>query len=205
MYNFTFGFGFILLLTFSPLTQANCAPCKSHDSCMDKANKRTEVDKSFINLITDEVGDEAIVMFSNPDCSFCDLGLKEMKKIQKKRGSELPIVIKQLPEIDDYYSHLWARYAWAIAQQNKDASITFLTQESLKKKPVEKWDEFVSSYRIDLEALHADLNHSRAFDVIEENRQQARDLGVRGTPTYLINGEVIVGHHSAKIIEGFLP
>jgi protein-disulfide isomerase len=60
----------------------------------------------------------------------------------------------------------------------------------------ERLKQFATDLGLDREEFDACLDSHRHIDLITEERNQASEAGVRGTPSFLINGELVVGFMS---------
>jgi protein-disulfide isomerase len=60
----------------------------------------------------------------------------------------------------------------------------------------EKLKQFASDLLLDREEFDACLDSHKHIALVQEERQQAADAGANGTPSFLINGELVVGFMS---------
>jgi protein-disulfide isomerase len=52
---------------------------------------------------------------------------------------------------------------------------------------------------LDVERFERDLESRRHEEVVAEDFEEGQELGVSGTPTFVVNGRVIVGFQSAEV------
>lgn len=148
-------------------------------------------------------GKVKIVIYSRPDCHYCTLAYQDIDLLKER--DDLGIVVKHIPHDIESRAHLWARYVWSLNRQNNEAAEKFLKLAELKNKDLSEWDTFAEAEKINLGELYKDLYSEKAYEIIQENLAEAQALGVRGTPSYIIGEELIVGLRPAKVLLSYLP
>jgi predicted DsbA family dithiol-disulfide isomerase len=66
-------------------------------------------------------------------------------------------------------------------------------------------DRYVSELNIDLKALHVALRDGSAVRLVSESETLAHRFGIRGTPAWLIAGQLISGLLPAAEFESLAP
>jgi protein-disulfide isomerase len=138
--------------------------------------------------------DRQIVMlvFSDFQCPFCATANKSLKEFMVKHKDKVTLVYKHFPLTQIHPEALpAARAAWAANKQGKfweyhDA--LFANQAKLSDA---FYTETATSLKLDLKKFNADQKLADTF--IVQDFQLGRKVAVDGTPTLIMNGEVITG------------
>ncbi len=138
--------------------------------------------------------DRQIVMlvFSDFQCPFCATANKSIKEFMAKHKDTVTLVYKHFPLTQIHPEALpAARAAWAANKQGKfweyhDA--LFANQAKLSDT---FYTETATSLKLDLKKFAADQKLADTF--IVEDFKLGRKVAVDGTPTLIMNGEVITG------------
>ena len=141
-----------------------------------------------------------MVEFSDFQCPFCATTNKNLKDFMAKHKDKVTLVYKHFPLTQIHPEALpAARAAWAANKQGKfweyhDA--LFANQAKLNDA---FYLETATSLKLDLLKFNADRKLADTF--IVQDFQLGRKLGVEGTPTLLMNGEVLSGAASLADLE----
>jgi protein-disulfide isomerase len=146
--------------------------------------------------------DRQIVMlvFSDFQCPFCATANKSLKEFMAKHKDKVTLVYKHFPLTQIHPEALpAARAAWAANKQGKfweyhDA--LFANQAKLGEA---FYTETATSLKLDLKKFDADRKVADNF--IVEDFKLGRKVGVDGTPTFIMNGEVVTGAASLADLE----
>ena len=149
--------------------------------------------------------DRKIVMveFSDFQCPFCATANKSVKQFMAKHKDKVTLVYKHFPLTQIHPEALpAARAAWAANKQGKfweyhDA--LFANQAKLSET---FYLETATGLKLDLNKFNAD--RKIADDFIVQDFKLGRKLGIDGTPTFIINGEVVTGAASLADLENAL-
>jgi protein-disulfide isomerase len=136
-------------------------------------------------------GEITLVEFYDYRCGFCKKAASAVTELQKV-DPRVRVVYKDLPILGEP-SELAAKAALASQAQGKHqafheallASHADMTKESILKIAV----------KVGLEAkrLEADMANSKWQTVIDKNRALARELGISGTPGFIVGNELVPG------------
>ena len=149
--------------------------------------------------------DRKIVMvgFSDFQCPFCATANKSVKQFMAKHKDKVTLVYKHFPLTQIHPEALpAARAAWAANKQGKfweyqDA--LFANQAKLSET---FYLETATGLKLDINKFNADRKIADNF--IVEDFKLGRKLGIDGTPTFIINGEVVTGAASLADLENAL-
>ena len=138
--------------------------------------------------------DRQIVMlvFSDFQCPFCATANKSLKEFMAKNKDKVTLVYKHFPLTQIHHEALpAARAAWAANKQGKFweyHDTLFANQAKLSEA---FYTETATSLKLDLKKFDADRKLADNF--IVEDFKLGRKVGVDGTPTFIMNGEVVTG------------
>ncbi len=141
-----------------------------------------------------------MVVFSDFQCPFCATANKSLKEFMAKNKDKVTLVYKHFPLTQIHPEALpAARAAWAASKQGKfweyhDA--LFANQPKLSEA---FYTELATSLKLDLKKFDADRKLADNF--IVEDFRLGRKVGVDGTPTFIMNGEVVTGAASLADLE----
>lgn len=152
-------------------------------------------DQLFKSRSDPSVGDPkasvTIVEFFDYQCPYCRRMAQQLAKLNKE-DSDLRIVYKEFP-IFGPASTLAASAAMGAMRQGKYEEF-HLALIGIRGAPSER-SIFRLAERIGLDAgrLRADMNSATPQRVFQRNRRLAQELGIRGTPAFVIGDQVIRG------------
>ena len=132
-----------------------------------------------------------IVEFFDYQCPYCRRMAQQLAELNKD-DPDLRIVYKEFP-IFGPASTLAARAALGAARQGKYEEF-HLALMGIRGAPSER-SIFRAAERIGLDAgrLRADMNSPNTQRIFQRNHQLAQELGIRGTPAFVIGDQVIPG------------
>jgi protein-disulfide isomerase len=173
---------------------------KAQAEAIKQARKNTK------SLIGDSpvmgASDRKIVMlvFSDFQCPFCATANKGVKEFMTKHKDKVTLVYKHFPLTQIHPEALpAARAAWAANKQGKfweyhDA--LFANQAKLGEA---FYLETATSLKLDTTKFNTDRKAADNF--IVQDFQLGRKIGIDGTPTFIMNGEVVTGAASLADLE----
>jgi protein-disulfide isomerase len=173
---------------------------KAQADALKQVRKNT---KALIgNAPVQGASDRQIVMvaFSDFQCPYCATADKSIKQFMAKHNDKVTLVYKYFPLTQIHPEALpAARAAWAANKQGKfweyhDA--LFANQAKLGEA---FYLETATSLKLNLSKFNAD--RKIADDAIVEDFKLGRKLGIDGTPTFIMNGEVLSGATSLADLE----
>lgn len=141
-------------------------------------------------VIGDPQGSATVVEFFDYRCGFCRRMVPMVRDLLEEDG-ELRLVLKELPVLGPD-SMLAARAALASRAQGLYAPFHFALMEAddLSEGGIFR---IAAEVGLDVERLRADMESPGITAVIEANYRLARDLGVQGTPAFVIGDAFVPG------------
>ena len=136
-------------------------------------------------------GEITLVEFYDYRCGFCKRAASAVTELQKV-DPRVRVVYKDFPILGEP-SELAAKAALASQAQGKHqafheallASHADMTKEAILKIAV--------NVGLDVKRLEADMTNPKWQTVIDKNRVLARELGISGTPGFIVGNELVPG------------
>lgn len=135
-----------------------------------------------------------LLKFSDFQCPYCAIASADMKVFTRNNESDVLYVYKQLPLESIHPEALpAAKASWAAGQQDQfwlyhDGLFAF--QDRLGE---DYYVELAEQIGLDVEQFNRDRKSPEAQAAIDKDVELAKDLGIRGTPTFLMNELLIPG------------
>jgi predicted DsbA family dithiol-disulfide isomerase len=198
---------------FSFTALADCSTCKGH---CDQANinnaeqliqTSVDIDLEDSIILGQKEAEHTIVFYTDAECSFCHKAYQNLQVLRDKWQDRLNIVVKQSPMNHHQTAKEIARYSLALRNQGESIASQFT--EHLYQNPksihagVVHWNELAQNFNADLEQLELDLKDPETDNKLASELEMARSLGVKGTPSFVIAGQLIVGNRSVEELEGY--
>jgi protein-disulfide isomerase len=142
-------------------------------------------------------GDITLVEFMDYRCGFCKRAFGEVEKLLEADGN-IRFIVKEFPILGDQ-SVLASRYAIATKlvegddayKSIHDALMSFSGEISM---PALR--RLAGSFNLDSDAIEARMEDDEVTDALRANRALAQQLQISGTPTFVLEDEML---------RGFLP
>ena len=160
-----------------------------------EAERRQSVDlvkaNDGLTVMGNPDGDVTIYEFSDYNCGYCKRSFGDLMRLIEEDG-DVRLVIKEFPILSEG-SAIAARHALAAAELGRFGDF---------HRAVMSWPGRIDESAVDqivdlLELDRADLNAALAGDgieaTIEENNRIARQLGLTGTPAFVVGDTVVPG------------
>lgn len=150
-----------------------------------------------------------IVEYSDFECPFCARSFGTIKQLLERYQGKVRIIYKHLPLEIHPNAMISAKYFEAIRLQDVKKAFNFHDLIHSDQRRLRAGEEFLISTAkkvgADLIRLKRDLNSKVVLDRIAEDTNEARSLGIEGTPGFLVNGVPIKGayplEHIVSVIE----
>jgi protein-disulfide isomerase len=147
-------------------------------------------------------GKVVLVEFSDFQCPYCAKAHNELVAFIQRHGKGVTFVYKHLP-LTDIHPHALpaARAAWAAGRQGKfwayhDA--LFANQARLGE-PL--YEEIATGLKLNQARFNEDHKGTASLQAIQKDLDQAKRLGVRGTPTMVMNQQFLMGPFTLEVLE----
>ncbi len=177
---------------------------------LDKQQKQADADKAQATIKKDNAtlfdsphqvvlgnpqGSEQVVEFFDYNCAFCKRALPDMLTLLKT-DPNLKFVLKEFPVLGPGSVEA-AHVAVAARMQDPTGKKYIEFHEKLLggRGPADKARALAVAKEVgfDMPRLEKDMDSDEVKTTIDEDMKLADALGVSGTPTYVVGGEVVVG------------
>ena len=150
-------------------------------------------------------GDVTVVEFMDYRCGYCRHAFQEVEDLVAGDGN-VRFVLKEFP-ILGAQSDLASRFAVAVQQLHgedayKDAHDALMVLEA--DVTPESLSRLAEGLAFDPAPILARMDGPEVTSVIDANHALARDLGITGTPTFVMGGTMVRGYLPLDQMEGIL-
>ena len=145
-----------------------------------------------------------IVEFSDLQCPFCARGSSVLRDLMAEYPGQIQLIFKNFPLNIHPKAQLAHRAALAAAQQGKFwemHDVLFANQQKVNPDFVRKT---ALELALDLARFDKDQNDPQLQAIIDRDQKEGARLGVNGTPSFLINGKLLVGAQPKETFETIL-
>ena len=136
-------------------------------------------------------GDVTVVEFFDYNCPYCKQAFKQLMQLAEK-DKNVRIVFKEFPVLGDP-SQFAARAAIAAHLQGKYFEFHQALLEAPGRTNAAKVEAIAKKTGLDVDRMKKDMNSKAVTDRIAKIYGLARNLGIQGTPAYIVGNEVIAG------------
>ena len=159
-----------------------------------------EHQKDLVSLTRDPsigTGPVTVVEFFDYRCGYCKAAAPKVPDMVANNKS-IRLVFKEFPILSPI-SDTAARAALAAAKQNHylPVHLALMAEKALDEAAI---DRVLKSNGVDLDRAHADMKSPEIDKQISENRALAHEIGVDGTPSFVVGDKVIGGFAEDDIL-----
>lgn len=159
-------------------------------------DKETILKRDYSYRIGENEKNVTVVQFIDPECESCAIFHEYVKNIYKDYYNEIEIVTKYVP------NHMNSTFAIKLLEASRNQGlydetldVIFSTQndwaEHNNEKPELLYIFLAQIPNMDIEKLKVDSEDKNIENIIKQDRDDAISLGVLGTPTLFVNGELL--------------
>jgi protein-disulfide isomerase len=150
-----------------------------------------------------------VIEFVDFQCPSCAEGAKYLGKVMSEYPDQIRLELKYFPLQNHSHGLTSAKYAECVSQQGKFWEFTqslFDTQAKWAQLPDARptFEYIAEEYGLNIDQLGACLRNEATEELIMNNKTEGRALGIKSTPTYFINGNMVVGVKSLDLELGKL-
>lgn len=144
-----------------------------------------------------------IVAYSDFQCPYCSRGANTVEEVRKKYGNKVGFIFKHLPLPFHPMAQPAAEYFEAIAIQDPKKAYqfhdeVFKNQEQLKTGGEGFLAELAKKVGADVAKVKKDLKSEKVQKRIEEDKNEASEFGISGTPGFIIAGVTLKGAYPVE-------
>jgi len=133
-----------------------------------------------------------IVTFTDFECPYCARGHQTLERVRERYGDRVRVVFKHLPLPFHSHAFLAARATLAAGEVGKFWQFhdAIFEQETVDEETILS---VAKELHLDRKRIAEAMESGRYDSIITADMNVARQLGVRGTPAYFVNGRAITG------------
>ncbi len=147
-------------------------------------------------FIGNENGDVTIVEFFDYNCGYCKKGFPELQKAADQ-DKNIKVIFKDFPILGPS-SETASKWALAAEKQNKYFEFHTALMNHKGRLDDAALEEIAKGLGLDVAKLKADTQDTAVLMQIEKNRALARELGISGTPAFIVGDELMPGMVNAE-------
>ena len=160
-----------------------------------KKNKKAIFEDGFSFIGGDPNGDITLVEFVDYRCGYCKKAHNVVEKLLNTDGN-IRFVIKEFPILGED-SLVLSKFALAVKIVHGDEMYKLVHDILIKMKspPSEKaFDQIISNLNLDAKLVNSAMESNEVNGMIAYTRTLAERLKISGTPTFVMNDELIRGY-----------
>lgn len=142
-----------------------------------------------------------IIEFSDFQCPFCAKGADILNQLKQKYGKKIKVAFKNFPLPFHNHAEKAAVAGLCVHEQNADAfwrmhDLMFANQDSLDAEGLKNLAKKVGVKMDQFEKCMAENKH---LAQVQSDMEEGRKVGVKSTPTFFINGQLINGAQPVEV------
>ena len=137
-------------------------------------------------------GDVTLVEYFDYNCGYCRKAYADVMALLKE-DANLRVVFQEMPILSPS-SKIMAGYAMAAHEQGKYFEMHQALMDYRGGQGDEAYMKLAKGLGLDVEKLKVDAKSSSISASIDKSSAMARDLGIRGTPGFVVGNEIYPGY-----------
>jgi protein-disulfide isomerase len=138
-----------------------------------------------------------IIEFFDYKCGFCHAANEWVWNVMETRD-DVRVIFKELPILSEN-SHGAAKAAIAAHKQGKYRDFHRALMIARGDLGIDQVMQIAGSVGLDVEKLRKDMADPKVEEQIAAMRQQATQLGINGTPGFVVNGKLVTGFSKEQL------
>jgi protein-disulfide isomerase len=149
-------------------------------------------------------GDVTIVEFFDYHCTYCKQNLNALLNFVEADGN-IKLVLREFPALRNRAPSMEAAMA-AVASMDQGKYMEFHLALMRSKGTLSQTriEDIAQSVGVDIVELNAKLKDKSVEKIVEDNMDMAHALGIDGTPSFVIGGNVVIGLRSSEELEAIV-
>lgn len=137
-------------------------------------------------------GDVTVIEFFDYNCGYCKKALPDIQQLLKD-DKNLRVVFHEMPILAES-SRTAALWAIAAHKQGKYFEYHVALMDTAGQKDVQALEKIAQDIGLDVKKMHEDANAPETAQLVDKSMSVARDIGVQGTPAFIVNGTLYPGY-----------
>ncbi|MEW2399305.1 thioredoxin domain-containing protein [Streptomyces sp. NPDC046862] len=178
----------------------NVQPAAEALTVRDDSHRLTDPERSELT----------IVEFLDFECEACGVTYPVVEKLREEYGDRVTFVARYFPMPGHRNGELAARTAEAAARQGRfEDMYTKLFDTQKEWGESQDWKEsvfrgYAKELGLDMDRFDADLADPEAAGRVQDDQRDGLGLGVRGTPTFFVDGTMIPTPASYEVFKALI-
>ncbi|MFZ0319756.1 MAG: thioredoxin domain-containing protein [Candidatus Sulfotelmatobacter sp.] len=146
-----------------------------------------------------ETAPVTIVEFSDFQCPFCAGAVIPLQRLLAANEGKVRFVFKNFPlaiHADSRLAHMAALAAGEQGEFWEMHDLIFAHQHTIKRADLM---DFAAQLQLDMSKFQKDIESPQMAARIENDKSEGERLGIAGTPSFVVNGEIVAGFFAEKI------
>jgi len=147
-------------------------------------------------------GKVQLVVYSDFQCPYCERGFQTLNQLKLKYPNDLTIYFKHFPLTQIHpYAQKAAEASECASDQNKFWEYHDKLFVMQSKLTVDDLKQYAKDLNLSVSKFDTCLDSGSKASKVSKDQAEGLKAGVQGTPTFLINGEAIVGAQPIEVFE----
>lgn len=132
-----------------------------------------------------------IVLFTDFQCPYCARAVPLLEQVLEKNKDKVKLVFKNFPLKSHAFARKAAAAALAAAEQGKFWEYHDRLFQNYSRLNDQVVQELAQQIGLDLQRFEKDMDDPQVSQAISQDLQDGAKAGVRGTPTFFVNGSLL--------------
>ena len=133
-----------------------------------------------------------VVEFFDYNCGYCRRALPDIQKLAEE-DKNVRFVFREMPILSQNSNEV-ATWSLAAHKQGKYFEFHSALMEKRGNRSAKVMKDIAEDLGLDAEQLEKDANSDDVKKMLQKDLDLARNIGIRGTPAFIINGELYPGY-----------
>ena len=168
-----------------------------------------DLDEDGFQLNVEVEDGPEVIMYTDFQCPFCATASGKYEYVGRVLDGEANVKIKHFPLDSHRNAKMAARAVQAAGLQGSFETMAaklYETQEQWGEiengeELLQKFTEYALEVGIDGDDFARDINSQRVEEAIDAQRESGKELGVNGTPTFVVDGKILEDVDSGTVRE----
>ena len=155
-------------------------------------SKEEEILKAGHPTLGPDTADMTIIEFYDYNCGYCKKAYEDVAKLHEN-DKNIRFVFIEMPILSPTSIEA-AQWALAAADQGKFFEFHSKLMEFSGQKDKKLFEKFATELKMDVKKAAEFAEKKSTLETIEKNLTLARELGISGTPGFILNGQLTPGY-----------
>lgn len=156
------------------------------------ASKKEEILKAGHPTVGPASADVTIIEFYDYNCGYCKKAYQDVAKLAEE-DKNIRFVFIDMPILSESSIEV-SKWSLAAAKQDKFFEFHSALMKFSGQKDKATLERLAGEAKMDVKKAAADAESKDVLETIEKNLSLARELGINGTPGFIINGQLTPGY-----------